>query len=64
MFGSYDANTIAGLLWNYLYYIFENGDIIESGNTLQGIEHGSKRKCTRTFSLVPPERVVSDIAPV
>lgn len=62
VFRSYDANTIAGLLWNYLYYIFESGDIIESGNTLQGVEPGSKWKCIRSISLVGPERVVLDIA--
>lgn len=62
MSGAYDANSIAGVLWNYLYYIFENGDVIESGNTLQGIEPGSKWKCTRSPALVGPDRVVLNIA--
>jgi len=57
-FSSFEENVIARLLWNYAYYIYEQGDIIEDGNTLEGITSGSRWKCERVISLIPPERVV------
>ncbi len=62
-FKGYDANEIAGLLWNYAYYIYEQGDIIKNGNTLEGIMSGTKWKCERQLSLVDHERIVIDVRP-
>ncbi|MDR6760146.1 hypothetical protein J2Y38_000325 [Flavobacterium sp. 2755] len=62
-FSGFEANDIANLLWNYVYYVFEYGDIIENGNTLEGIESGSKWKCERQISTLSPERVVINVLP-
>lgn len=60
---TFEANEIASLLWNYAYYIYEMGDIIETGNTLEGIPVGSKWKCERKISPLQPERVIIDVSP-
>ena len=60
-FTDYDPGQIGGLLWNYAYYIFENGDVIEDGNTLAGLDDNSKWVCKRQISSVDPERIVIDI---
>lgn len=62
-FSGFEANDIANLLWNYVYYVFEYGDIIENGNTLEGIESGSKWKCERKIATLSPERVVINVLP-
>lgn len=58
-----EANEIANLLWNYAYYIYEQGDIIENGNTLEGLVTGSKWKCERQVSLLDHERIVINVQP-
>jgi hypothetical protein len=63
-FIDYNPSEIGGLLWSYAYYIFENGDVIENGNTLAGLGNGSKWVCDRQISMVGPERVVLDVQPV
>lgn len=60
-FTSFDERKVADWLWNYAYYIFEQGDIIESGNTLLGLEPNSKWKCERQVSLAGPERIVINV---
>lgn len=62
-FKGYEANEIAQLLWNYAYYIYEQGDIIKNGNTLEGIVSGTKWKCERQLSLVDHERIVINVQP-
>jgi hypothetical protein len=62
-FTNYNPSEIGGLLWNYAYYIFENEDVIERGNTLAGLGSDSKWICDRQISLVAPERVVLDVQP-
>jgi hypothetical protein len=60
-FSDLDESEVAKLLWNYAYYIFEHGDVIENGNTLLGLEPNSKWKCERQNSLATPERVVINV---
>lgn len=62
-FSGLNESAVAGLLWNYAYYIFEQGDIIETGNTLLGLEPNSKWRCERQLSLVRPERIVINVQP-
>lgn len=62
-FKGYEANAIAELLWNYAYYIYEQGDVIKNGNTLEGIVSGSRWKCERQPSLVDHERIVINVQP-
>jgi hypothetical protein len=62
-FKGYEANEVANLLWNYAYYIYEQGDVIENGNTLEGIVSGSKWKCERQVSILDHERIVINVQP-
>ncbi len=60
-FSSLNESKVAELLWDYAYYIFEQGDIIEDGNTLLGLEPNSKWECERKISLTKPERIVINV---
>ena len=62
-FSTTDENEVANLLWTYAYYVYEFGDIIVDGNTLEGLKAGSKWKCEKQLSLVGPERVVINVTP-
>lgn len=62
-FSNYNEGEIAARLWNYAYYVFEQGDIIETGNTMAGLTPDSKWKCERQISQVSPERVVINLVP-
>ncbi|MEW9094064.1 MAG: DUF4261 domain-containing protein [Clostridiaceae bacterium] len=58
-----DPGKIGSILYNYAYYLFENGDVIEDGHTIEGTECGEKWKCQHEFSLVEPQRIVVDMNP-
>jgi len=62
-FNNIEPNQIANLLYMYGDYIFFNGDVIEDGNTIQGITHEQKWVCRHEVSLLEPRRVVLDITP-
>jgi hypothetical protein len=62
-FHDLDCNAIAGLLHNLGLYVFENGDVIEDGHTVEGISSGDKWRCQHEMALVGPERMVLDIDP-
>ena len=62
-FRSLDPNEIARVLFNSGYYIFSNGDIIDDGQTIQGIKKDDKWRCQHEESLVEPRRIVIDINP-
>lgn len=55
-FSNADPNAMATLLRNFAYYIFEKGDVIEDGNTIQGPTPGSTLVCQYAPSLVAPAR--------
>jgi hypothetical protein len=61
LFKSFDENLIAQTLWNYANYAYQQGDIIEDGNTLAGLSENSKWKCTRQVSLTTPSRIVISV---
>jgi hypothetical protein len=54
---------VAALLANTGYYIFENGDVIENGHTVEGIAAGSKWRCQHEEAMRKPSRVVLDLDP-
>ena len=54
---------VAAVLANTGYYIFENGDVIENGHTLEGITVGSRWRCQHEESMLKPSRVVLDLDP-
>ncbi|WP_052266006.1 DUF4261 domain-containing protein [Pedobacter kyungheensis] len=62
-FAGLNENEMANLLWTYAYHVYEYGDIIEDGETIEGLIKGSKWKCVKQLSLVAPERMVINIIP-
>lgn len=62
-FSTFDPSEIANLLWNYAYYVYDNGDVIQNGNTLEGLVSGSKWKSERIIPAMQPERVVINVLP-
>lgn len=60
-FREFDPSIIAGLLFNYGSYIYDNGVVIENGNTIQGIEENQKWKCYFRESLIEPKRITIGI---
>lgn len=57
-FANLDESAVGQALWNYAYYVYEHGDIITDGSTIQGLTPKSKWKCERQIAVVAPERVV------
>lgn len=53
-FSGLDEGAVGQALWNYAYYVYEHGDIIADGNTIQGLTPQSKWKCERQIALVAP----------
>ncbi|MBH8558301.1 DUF4261 domain-containing protein [Hymenobacter negativus] len=57
-FAGLDESAVGQALWNYAYYVYEHGDIIADGNTIQGLTPQAKWQCERQIAAVAPERVV------
>ena len=55
--------TVAGCLYGIGAYVFEKGDVILDGQTVEGTTPGSKWRCRQEVSLLAPKRVVLDIDP-
>jgi hypothetical protein len=62
-YSNFNTNEIANLLWNYAYYIYQYGDVIKNGNTMEGTIAGSKWRCERVISPLQPERMVINVQP-
>ena len=62
-FKKIDPKQVAAKLYDMAYYIFKNGTIVESGHTIEGIDSGSRWKCQLEESMVPPKRMLMDLAP-
>jgi hypothetical protein len=56
-FTDLEPGEVAGALTGYAYYLFENGPVIEDGNTIQGLTPADKWTCYHADSLVGPERL-------
>lgn len=54
---------IAQMLGNTAYYLFNEGDIINDGETIAGITRQERWQCYHETALAPPEREVLDINP-
>ena len=57
-----EPNEVVIFLRNLAAYLFEYGDIIEDGNTVEGIHH-EKWVCRREDAMAVPMRVVLDVNP-
>jgi hypothetical protein len=62
-FRDLDPDQVARVLMNTAIYVFENGPVIESGNTVAGVEEGTKWRCQFEEALVAPPREVLDLDP-
>lgn len=62
-FRNIDRNEMTRVIGNTAYYLFDKGDVIESGNTIQGLTSADKWKCRHEESMLKPYRVVLDINP-
>jgi hypothetical protein len=58
-----DPRAVATVLFNYAGYVFDKGDVLEDGNTVEGSVPGSKWRCQHEMALVAPERMVIDFHP-
>src|SRR6516165_685279 len=54
---------LATYLRNAANYVFERGDVIRDGDTIEGIEPGEKWRCLQEEALIPPGRLVIDLDP-
>ena len=62
-FRDLDPTEVARVLFNTAMYIFEKGAVIESGQTVAGIDENSKWRCQFEKSLLEPKRDVLDLNP-
>jgi hypothetical protein len=58
-----DPDQVARVLYNSALYIFDRGDIIQDGHTIQGVKPSDKWKCQHEKALAGPEREVLDLNP-
>lgn len=62
-FRDLDPNAVAMMLANTACYLFEHGDIIKDGQTVEGISPVTRWKCQHEDSLLGPKRIVLDVNP-
>jgi len=63
-FNDLDLEAVARTLYNTAWYIFNEGDVIEDGHTIPGLEKGGPPwRCQHEEALVGPKRVVLDLDP-
>jgi hypothetical protein len=62
-FADKDPGQIAGLLYSYAQYIYDFGSVIEDGNTVEGIEQGSRWPCVYSSAAIEPKRFVIEVKP-
>lgn len=60
-FKNIDPNRLISQIYNLCSYVFENGNIIEDGDSVAGIDPGDKWLCQYEEALVQPYRTVIDI---
>lgn len=60
-FKGLDASSVANVLYNSAAYVLAEGDVIEDGNTISGIDDNDQWRCQHEMAILPPERVVLDI---
>jgi hypothetical protein len=62
-FRNLEIPAVAKILFDLGMHLFENGDVIEDGHTIAGINPEDTWLCQRGTSLIDPERVVLDVHP-
>ncbi|MDP9698735.1 hypothetical protein J2T16_001632 [Paenibacillus intestini] len=61
-FTGLDPDTVAQTLLGAAYYIFDQGDVLQDGQTL-GSSGGQRWRCEHQFALIAPGRYVVDLNP-
>jgi len=54
---------LASYLRTAAAYVFEHGDVVHDGDTIEGMEPGDKWRCRQEEALIPPDRLVVDLDP-
>lgn len=62
-FRDLDPNSVGQVLLNTARYLFENGPVVESGQTIAGSEPDSQWLCQFEDSLIEPQRHLLDLNP-
>ena len=62
-FTALEKARVADLLYSVAAYLLENGDVIDNGHTIPGLEAGARWTCMHDVALVAPERLVLNINP-
>jgi len=62
-FKNLEPREVASLLFGTAAYLVENGAVIESGNTIEGLNPGSKWRCQLEEAIIEPKRSILDINP-
>ena len=62
-FHELDPREVAVVLYNTALYLYEAGDVIDDGHTVDGVAADSKWLCQHEESLAGPTRVVLDMNP-
>ena len=62
-FTGLDPDAVARVLFNSAYYLFDQGDVIEDGHTIQGIQPEDRWRCQHEIALAAPKREVLDLNP-
>ncbi len=60
-FQELDTSEIATFLYNLGHYIFQNGDCIEDGHTVQGLSVDQRWRCQHEMAMIGPKRIVVDV---
>jgi hypothetical protein len=62
-FRGLDLDAAARWVFNVAYYVFANGDVIQDGHTLSGIDPDELWPCRHEGAMAGPERMVLDVDP-
>ena len=62
-FHTLNPNEVMRYLFNTAVYLIQNGDVIEDGHTMKGIDGQSKWPCQHEEAMKGPERLVLDVNP-
>jgi hypothetical protein len=62
-FTTLDPSWVAGKLLGIARYVFDQGDIIEDGNTVPGLTDDERWPCAHELAMMRPQREVLDLDP-
>jgi hypothetical protein len=63
IFVNLDPSQMGLYLYHLAEYVFERGDVIRDGDSVEGLEPAERWRCRKLPSYVPPTRRVIDVIP-